>query len=604
MVTGAGTTATIPVTFSVAQPMPVILVSQSGLSFTAVAQAGAPIAQQIGVLNVGNGTLSYTATVSTLSGGNWLLLSTPGGTVQQPFLDVSSVQVTIDPTVAPMLAPGDYYGQIQIACPPAVNSPQLVTVILTVLPPGSDPGPEVSPSSLIFTGPPGSTQNPQSVAVGIRKAVGDQFVSSHIPGAPFTYSPAISPVQPNQPINLQVVPDFSALNPLDIKRDTITLQFNDGTPRTISLLTVVAPDPTGSSRVAPRTANDCSTLNLQWRTPSPASFSVLQGRGQTLEVQVVDSCGNLIGPSNPRSASVTATFSNRDTDLSLVHIGNGVWTGTWQPVNPSTGPVTVIATAFNSNGQNLQSGQSTALAATVLPSDTPLVTAGGVQQAASYVLGAPIAPGTLITLKGLNLADAASATSGLPLPTLWNGTQVFMGTEALPLLYSASGQVNVQVPYDVPVDTQFQVTVQRDSEQSLPEQLVIAAAQPGIFTADSSGMGQGVIYKSDGVTLAQPGTPATAGEMITIYCTGLGTVTPPVPAGTQPPASPVSTTVNPVAVTIGGQDGQAMAGTLVAGQPGVYSVAAVVPAGVFGNTVPVVVTVAGQASPPATIAIQ
>jgi hypothetical protein len=42
--------------------------------------------------------------------------------------------------------------------------------------------------------------------------------------------------------------------------------------------------------------------------------------------------------------------------------------------------------------------------------------AGGVRHAASFVLGSPIAPGTLITMKGLNLANADSQVNGLPLP--------------------------------------------------------------------------------------------------------------------------------------------------------------------------------------------
>jgi len=408
-------------------------------------------------------------------------------------------------------------------------------------------------------------------------------------------------VQPNQPVSLQVAPDFSTANPGDIVRGTITLQFLDGTARNISLLMVSAPSLTGNSKLGQKAAPDCSALNLQWRKPSQSPspyFNVVRGQGQTLELQVIDSCGNLVGPSNPTAAAVQATFSNKDADLSLVHVGNGVWTGTWKPANPPSGPVTVTATAFHSTGQQLQSGQAPLLFGTVLTGNTPLITAGGVQQGASYTLGAPIAPGTLITMKGLNLANADSQTSGLPLPTHWNGTQVFMGTEALPLLYTASGQVNVQVPYDVPVNTQFQVTVQRDNVQSLPEQLVIAIAQPGIFTLDASGTGQGVIFKSDGITLAQAGTAASSGETITIYCTGLGVVDPPVTAGTPPPAAPISATVNPVSVTIGGRDGQATVGRLVPGRPGVYSVSAIVPNGISGDAVPVLVTVAGQTSTP------
>ena len=326
-------------------------------------------------------------------------------------------------------------------------------------------------------------------------------------------------------------------------------------------------------------------------------------------MQIVDNCGNLIGPSNPQGALVLASFSNKDSNINLVHIGNGIWTGTWKPVNPSSGPVTVAVTAFASSA----SGAASLLYGTVVPGTTPTVTAGGVQHAASYVLGAPIAPGTLITLKGSNLADADSETSGLPLPTQWNGTQVFLGTEPLPLLYSASGQINVQIPYDVPVDTLFQVTVQRDNEESLPEQLVIAAAQPGVFTADASGTGQGVIFKSDNATLAQPVScnvpnytcaPASAGETVFIQCAGLGVVTPAVLAGTPPPASPLSSTVNPVAVTIGGSDANASVGTLIPGRPGVYQVTATVPAGVSGDALPVGVTVAGQTSPAVTMAVQ
>src|SRR5205807_7097862 len=133
----------------------------------------------------------------TPSGCNWLQISATSGAVQQPYLDVSLINISIDPVVLGTLSAGDYYGQIQVAGP-AINSPQLVTVILTVLAPGLDPGPEVVPSSLIFTGLAGVSPDAKSVAIGIRKPNGDQYISGHIGGG-FTYSPASSAVQPNQP---------------------------------------------------------------------------------------------------------------------------------------------------------------------------------------------------------------------------------------------------------------------------------------------------------------------------------------------------------------------------------------------------------------------
>jgi uncharacterized protein (TIGR03437 family) len=620
-VTGGGTTwPQIPVTCSVSALAPVILVPHSGLSFTAAAQGGAPLPQQTGVLNIGSGTLNWTAQAATVTGAPWLLISPASGTVQRPYLDVSPITVSIDPNVVATLTPGDYYGQIQVADAnvpaDAVNSPQFLTVILTVLPPGTDPGPEISPSSLIFTSALNSSEN---VAIGIRNSVADQYTSifqdldeNHNAINGFTVNPSSSAVAPSQPAGLLVTPEFSALTPGDVYNGAILLQFDNDVLRTVNVLTVVAPSATGDARFNPRASSSCNTLILQWRTPTPPSFSIVQGHGQTLELQVVDGCGNPIA--NPTTAAVAANFSNKDPALSLVHVGNGVWTGTWAPANVSTVPVTVEVTAFNSTGAVLQSGAASTLSATVTQGMTPQITSEGPQQGASYVYNQPIAPGTLITLKGQNLADGQSQQYAPPYPTTVNNAQVLMGTEALPILYTESGQLNVQVPYDVPLNTLFQVTIQRESLQSVPVQLVIAEAQPGVFTVDASGSGPGFIFRSDGVTLAQPVScvapgytcsPATAGEMITVQCAGLGAVTPPVQAGLPPPATPISSTVNPVSVTISGVDAQATVGTLIPGRPGVYQVTATVPAGVSGDALPVVVTVAGQSSPAqVTMAVQ
>jgi hypothetical protein len=82
-----------------------ILLSQAGLSFTAVAQAWPPLPRNFGILNQGQGSLNWTASTSTLSGGPWLSLDVNSGTVARPLLDVSLVNVNIDPSG---LGPGDY----------------------------------------------------------------------------------------------------------------------------------------------------------------------------------------------------------------------------------------------------------------------------------------------------------------------------------------------------------------------------------------------------------------------------------------------------------------------------------------------------------------
>jgi adhesin/invasin len=211
----------------------------------------------------------------------------------------------------------------------------------------------------------------------------------------------------------------------------------------------------------------------------------------------------------------------------------------------------------------------------------------------------------LITVYGVNLANGSGPSKGLPLPQDLNGAQVLLGDVPLPILYTTTGQLNVQVPYTVP-NTQYQLMVQHGSALSVPQTLLVAPAQPGIFTMNEQGTGQGSIVKSDGITIAQPGTPTHIGETVVIYCTGLGAVTPAVKEGTPAPSTPpLATTVNPVTVMIGGQPASVAFAGLSPGYAGLYQVNAVVPAGITtGDTVPVTLTVAGRSSPPVTIAVE
>ena len=75
------------------------------------------------------------------------------------------------------------------------------------------------------------------------------------------------------------------------------------------------------------------------------------------------------------------------------------------------------------------------------------------------------------------------------------------------------------VPFDPPVNTALQLIVQRGATLSVPQQVVVAAGQPGIYTQDQSGNGAGVIVDSAAVVSAS--TPASAGDTEVIYCNEL-----------------------------------------------------------------------------------
>jgi uncharacterized protein (TIGR03437 family) len=613
-ITGAGSTINVPVTLSVSAPTAVILVSQSALSFTAVAQGGVPLPQNFGILNTGQGPMSWTAAATTISGGNWLQISPSSGTVLRPYLDVSLVKVSINPST---LAAGTYYGRIQVSAT-AANTPQVMTVILTVLPAGLSLGPQIFPTGLIFTGVAGVTPGSQDVQVGNPTGQVNSFQSGLI-GTGFSFLPTNASVQPNQPTTVRVFPDFSHLTPGSIQQGTITLQFSDRSQQqTINVLTIVAPsgstagtnvsgDRAGEERgyrieLGPTAASGCATQawSVQFRSLQP-NFTAVLGQATAVDVQIADGCGNPV----EQNATVGATVTG-DSWIPMTHIGNGIWQGTWKPVNTAGAVTLVVTAAGNGVGGQTKPGLSGVVSAPAPAATTPTVTAQGVVHAASDQGGVPIAPGGLITVYGVNLADGVGQSKGLPLPQQLNGTQVLLGNQPLPILYTSTGQLNVQVPYTVPVNTQYQLTVQHGATLSVPQSLVVAQAQPGVFTVNQQGTGQGSIVKSDQVTLAQPGAPAAVGETIVIYCTGLGAVTPAVKEGSPAPTTPpLSTTVNEVTVTIGGKTAQVAFSGLTPGYAGLYQLNVVVPTGITtGDAVPVVLSVAGQTSPAVTIAVR
>jgi len=167
------------------------------------------------------------------------------------------------------------------------------------------------------------------------------------------------------------------------------------------------------------------------------------------------------------------------------------------------------------------------------------------------------------------------------------------------------GQINAIIPYNVPINTTLQLVVSNGPALSVPEPVVVAAAQPAVFTKDLTGKGAAIVVgvKPDSTQyLMDSNHPLSPGDVAIVYCAGLGPVDPPVAAGTATPLTGLSNTTNPVTATMGGQAAQVLFAGLAPGFAGLYQVNVLVPTGIpAGNDVPLVLTVAGQQSPPVTI---
>ncbi|MBI2690025.1 MAG: SMP-30/gluconolactonase/LRE family protein [Acidobacteria bacterium] len=592
---------TIPVSLIVTAANPKILLSQTGLTFTAVAGGGQPLAQSFAVLNEGGGTLTFSATPSTLSGGNWLRVSPRTNTVERPLFDVAEVDVIADQRT---LAAGDYYGQIRVAA--ANAAPQSVTVVLRVLPAGANPGPDLRPSGLIFSGTSPASQE-VLVTNLLNRDISYASGTVTFDGAAWLkHLPTNSSVSPNDPRHLIVQPNFANLAP-GVRRGAITLVFDDGTIRNVSVLFVLPPSAPADAKQLTREAASCRSprLNLTF-TQIGDGATARVGQAFPIELRAIDDCGNLVrGNERNANSAVFAKFDNGDPDLRLVPLGDGRWTGTWRPLNDGKNPVTVSGVGVFVEGLDLQAGRIDRQVSFLPSGTTPVVRAGAVVHGASQRADVPIAPGSLVTLYGTNLSERTTGSNPLPLPTESEGTEVLLGGEPLPILFASPGQINAQLPFSLQSNAVLQVVVRRRDQISVPEAFVVAPAQPGIFTKNQQGSGQGIVVRSDQVTLAEPGTPARPGEAIVIYATGLGPVSQPVAAGAPSPSNPLAVVLSPVTVVAGGKTAQVIFAGLTPGFAGLYQVNAILATDTpAGNAVPLLIRVDGRESNVVDIAIQ
>jgi uncharacterized protein (TIGR03437 family) len=595
----ANTTLAIPVTLTISAATQTILLSQTALTFTTVSNAGSPPSQSFAILNGGVGAMNWSVAGSTVSGGNWLALTPTSGTSDPSSSAIPLLTVSVNPA---NLIPGQYSGLIQITSSTANNTPEFVSVTLNVLPSGSNPGPLVLPAGLIFAQAPGAAAaESQTVALANLTGLAESFATSTVTddGANWlSVTPASGTVSPTQATTVTVSVNNTGLAP-GIRGGIVTLFFQDGSVRTVNILSLLIGSGSGSSTSAsrPLTTSTCTpTKLLPLVTSLGSQFTVPAAWPTTVSAQVVDDCGN-----PDVSGTVTASFSNGDPPLPLISLKNGEWAGTWQVNNANA---TVIAITVNADNPSLNiSGAVSVSGGLQSSANAPVITAGGVLNAASYASSAPLSPGAMISIFGSNLANGTSSASTFPLPLQLSGTLVTIGGVAAPLLFAGTGQINAIVPYGLPVNTSTQVIVQQGDAYTAPQGIVLAAAAPAIFTQSATGSGQGVIVDYTSGHYAEASSPAQDGDEIVIYAGGLGATTPSAANGQAAPKSPLLEVAG-VSVTIGGQAARVDFAGIAPGYSGLYQINAAIPAGVHGSGVPVVITVAGQSSPPVTMAVQ
>ncbi|HYP08178.1 MAG TPA: hypothetical protein VER03_18235, partial [Bryobacteraceae bacterium] len=126
-------------------------------------------------------------------------------------------------------------------------------------------------------------------------------------------------------------------------------------------------------------------------------------------------------------------------------------------INTGAGDPNVLATGNPFFGQILLNARASGAAGNDVRLSVTVSTGAQIQAAASsgFLTGgrdtAKVAPGTLISITGTNLADAtATATiNGNDLPHTLGGVEVYVDGLSAPLLFVSPTQINTQLPYEV-----------------------------------------------------------------------------------------------------------------------------------------------------------
>jgi uncharacterized protein (TIGR03437 family) len=266
---------------------------------------------------------------------------------------------------------------------------------------------------------------------------------------------------------------------------------------------------------------------------------------------------------------------------------------TLDPATGVIGPSPTSATGspfhFSVTVQDSQNNTSAArsLSIAVAPAAAPVIS--GIINGFDNTLP-PLAPGSLASLYGTNLAFTSAMASSVPLPFTLDGVSVSVNGNAAALAFVSAGQINFQIPYETAVGNAT-VIVTNSGSASAGFQFSVALAAPGIS-----------LIENTNTSLNTAANPIAPGGVATVYLTGLGATSPAVGDGAAAPSSPpFATPVAASSVTVAGLTATVTFIGLAPGEVGLAQANVVVPAVLLAGSYPLIVSVNGSPSAAATI---
>lgn len=578
-----GESQNILVVFTVVQPQPILTATQRTLVFFGAEGEAAIPPQTFEVQNAGTGRMNWQITVP--AGITWLRVSPLQGLAEGGRAG-SPVRVEVDPS---SLREGLHSALLTLRAEGARESPKEIVVQLNLRARGSQSPPSVTPVGLMFTSAGTLTREVSIHSSGAERL---QF-SARAQVSEGSHWLSVSPAQGEvvsafEPARVQVRVQPAGLRP-GIYSGSVVLSFSTGLSQEVAVVLIVRPAAIAASSVGQAAACVRTRLALVETYVSSGSLRSL-GHPVPLLAEVRDDCEEVAG-----DATVSARLQTGDF-IQYRHLGNGLYNGTWLPP-ASLSARTSVQMTLRAEAAGVLPAQAsipvTLSAEARIPPSIAAVVEGATFQAT------PLAPGGIFTLFGGGFAQEPNVATQLPLPRNLGEVRVIMAGADLPLYYAGpgggAGQINAQVPFDGPPGPSSLLVVSR-GVLAAPQEVIIGSVQPRIFVIDPR-TNRGAILNAN-FQIVDSSNPVAAGDVLQIFCTGLGATTPSVATGNPAPAVPPLAEVNirPTA-TIGGVNAEVVFAGLAPGFVGLYQVNVRILSGTAaGDAVPLVLRQGGISS--------
>ncbi len=227
------------------------------------------------------------------------------------------------------------------------------------------------------------------------------------------------------------------------------------------------------------------------------------------------------------------------------------------------------------------------------PPPPPGPTITSIESASGFGGFSSVAPGSWVEIYGSNLAPDTRSWlgadfTGANAPTSLDGVEVLIGGQKAFIDYISSkpGQINAQLPSNIPTGGPLQLTVTNGTATSSAVNVTVNPVEPGLLAPSAFLIGgkqyvvallpdNGTYILPAGAIPGVASRPAQPGDVLTLYGIGFGAVTPSIPAGQI--ATVANQLAQPVQILFGQTPAQVTFQGLTQNSVGLYQFDVVVP---------------------------